>query len=805
MSRWIKIALKVSGILLALVALGWMAIAAYVHTHKKELLASLTEQLNQNLSGTLKIEKMEPALIRGFPGISVSLTNVLLRDSLWDQHKHDVLSAKEAFVSVDAFSILTGSPTIKNITINKGNLYFFTDSMGYSNTDFFNKKKAGEKPGEGNEKKINRIDLHDVNMVLENHLKDKYLNFSISRFSGKIRYNSEGWEGTAKINTVVKSLAFNTARGSFIQNKSVQANLDLNFNDQTKLLTIPLQDIKIGDDHFEAGGKFSLAKDKSDFALDIKTPSITFTNASALLLPKISAKLKRYELEKPFSVDASIRGKLKSGEDPFITSNWKVDNNTMTVDGETVTDVSFTGKFTNEIIKGDGLKDKNSQISLFGMKGKWHDIPFSADSITITDLKNPILAGQFLANFPLRKLNKVFGGETFSFSQGTADLNLKYKAPYFSKDQSQRYINGKIEVKDASLKYLPRNLPFTNVKARLDFSGQDLFMRNTNVQSGGSSMQMEGSIRNFLNLFYTDPEKIKLDWHIESPQINLSQFLSFLGRRKGSKSYNTKNINRFSGQLDRMLNEASVHMQMHVKKVIYKKFIAQNVKSNLTLNQQGININDISVGHAGGSLKINGNIDQRGKLNKVKLNTKIRDANIQELFYAFNNFGQDGITDRNLRGTFNADCNISGTMRDNGDMVPRSIRGTVFFDLKNGALIDFEPLKKVGDFAFANRDFSNITFKNLSNTLIFEGNSVTIPPMKIESSVLNIFLQGVYGFTWGTNISMQVPLRNPKKDEFVLDKVEKEIRSKKGIVINLHAVDGEDGKVKIKLGKDKLK
>ena len=51
---------------------------------------------------------------------------------------------------------------------------------------------------------------------------------------------------------------------------------------------------------------------------------------------------------------------------------------------------------------------------------------------------------------------------------------------------------------------------------------------------------------------------------------------------------------------------------------------------------------------------------------------------------------------------------------------------------------------------------------------------------------------------------MQVPLRNPKKDEFVLDKVEKEIRSKKGIVINLHAVDGENGKVKIKLGKDKL-
>ena len=801
MPRWIKITLRVAGILLVLVFIGWMAIAAYVHTHKKQLLEAITAQLNENLTGTLTIEKMEPALIRGFPGISVSLNNVVLRDSLWDNHRHDVLNAKDAYISVDAFSILGSSPTIKNITITNGNLYFYTDSLGYSNTDLFKKESANDKVKEGKRKKINRVDLVNVKLVMENYLKAKHFDFNISRFSGKIKYNPKGWKAIANINTLVNSLTFNTVRGSFLKNKTVETNMEMSFNEENKLLTIPVQDMKIGKSDFEIGGKFSLADNSSEFALDVKSHKINFREASSLLTPNITSKLNRYDLKNPLSASASIRGNLKGGVDPNIKATWQVENNTLVANGETITNCNFNGTFTNEVINESGTTDKNSALGLYNMTGSWRGIPFRADSITLTNLKAPVMAGAFLADFPLKKLNAVFGDQTFSFGAGTAHLNLLYKAPYFSKDQSQRYINGNVQIKNASLKYLPRNLPFKNVQAIINFSGQDLFLRDINVQSGGSSLQMEGSIRNFLNLFYTDPKKILLDWHIKSPQINLGQFLSFLGQRQSSKP--AGNMNRFSRQLDRMLNEASVHMQMDVDKVIYKKFLAHKVKSNLTLKQQGISINNISLSHAGGSLQMNGNIDQKGKVNQVKLNTSIRNANIQQLFYAFNNFGQSGITDQNLRGTFNADCNVSGTMRDNGDMVPRSIRGTVDFSLKNGALINFEPMERIGSFAFANRDFKNITFKNLSNRLTLDGNTVNIPPMKIESSVLNIYLEGVYGFSWGTNIAMQVPLRNPKKDEFVFNKAEREQRAKKGIVINLHAVDGENGKVKIKLGKDK--
>ena len=78
---------------------------------------------------------------------------------------------------------------------------------------------------------------------------------------------------------------------------------------------------------------------------------------------------------------------------------------------------------------------------------------------------------------------------------------------------------------------------------------------------------------------------------------------------------------------------------------------------------------------------------------------------------------------------------------------------------------------------------------------------MNIPPMEIRSSVLNIFLSGVYSFNKGTDIRLRIPLRNPRKDELKTAMDEKRAHSLKGIVLNLHATDGDDGQVKIRLGK----
>ena len=94
MSRQVKIILRIIGIALGILIILWLGLAAYITYNKKAFLKAVSTQLNNNINGKLTIGSMDAALLHGFPGISVKLHNVLLKDSLFEQHGHNLLKAE---------------------------------------------------------------------------------------------------------------------------------------------------------------------------------------------------------------------------------------------------------------------------------------------------------------------------------------------------------------------------------------------------------------------------------------------------------------------------------------------------------------------------------------------------------------------------------------------------------------------------------------------------------------------------------------------------------------------------------------
>ncbi|HQS05367.1 MAG TPA: AsmA family protein, partial [Daejeonella sp.] len=260
MSLLLKTSLKVGGLFLGLFLIAWIVLSAYVYTHKEEILKAVTSQLNEDLNGTLTIKRMEPSLIRGFPGISVSLEDVLLRDSLWLVHKHDLLRAKNVYVAINAFSILSGSASIKDIELKGAEIYLLTDSLGVRNTEIFKKKKPSEDKG-GISKRISRIQLKDVKLTIDDQQKHKLFKFSIINFKGSIKQKIGGWEGNVKSLTQVDFFAFNLKRGSFLKGKLLDLDLDMKYSEKTGQLAIPMQEIMIDKDDLIIGGNLNFSTD----------------------------------------------------------------------------------------------------------------------------------------------------------------------------------------------------------------------------------------------------------------------------------------------------------------------------------------------------------------------------------------------------------------------------------------------------------------------------------------------------------------------------------------------------------------
>src|SRR6185295_17216681 len=64
---------------------------------------------------------------------------------------------------------------------------------------------------------------------------------------------------------------------------------------------------------------------------------------------------------------------------------------------------------------------------------------------------------------------------------------------------------------------------------------------------------------------------------------------------------------------------------------------------------------------------------------------------------------------------------------------------------------------------FKNRDFDNIRFAELKDRLEIKNQEVKINRMEIQSSVMSMFVEGIFSNKGSTDISIQVPLSNIHK------------------------------------------
>ncbi|RNL54200.1 AsmA family protein [Pedobacter jejuensis] len=804
MARWLKISLRILSIFIGLIIVIWLAGAFYINRNKKEILASILEQANKNLNGQVTASDMEPTLLKGFPGISVSLKNVSLKDSLVNIHKHELLKAEDIDVSLNVFSLIAGNTKINRITINNASVYLFTDSNGYSNTNLFRKKSKSTEPEKGNSAalEVKKIDFNNVNFVVDNQQKHKLFDFAINEVNGKINYPDSGWVGTMKLNTLVKSFSFNTKRGSFLKDKILKGTLSFHYSKETEEVTIEPKRLDIGKYPFTIGAKINLKEKSGGFAISIAVDDILYKDVALLLAPNISSKLLKFGIEKPVSIRGNI---IDDGnpvhKDPLIKVGIKVRDNVVTIPAGTLTACNFDGSFTNQDTVGGTIGDENSSIKFVKLTANYFNAPLKIDLFTVNNLARPIATGLVTSQFPLSNLNNSIGTNDFEFKNGTANLSLYCKADIDNFRFTKPVFSGKIQIADADILYIPRKLHLVKSALNINFDQNNLSIKNGHFQLGKSELNVDCDIANFANLYYTDPDKIVVNLKMYSPQLYLNEFLPFLGPRVAlKKAKSTGPTKTASKQLSNVLEVSKMNIRLVVDKAIYDKFTAKNLDADIALRGEGIYFNKISVAHAGGLLNLNGTIIQEPNSNNFKLSSKISHVSVKDFFYSFDNFGQNSITNKNLKGYLSSTVNISGRISQAGKILPRSINGKVIFNLKNAALVNFEPLEKVGKLAFANRNLSNIEIPNLDGTLTVRGDKIEISPMQINSSVLNLNVKGIYGLTAGTNIEMDIPLRNPKGDEN-LDRKQKRDARMRGIVLHLKAFE-EKGELKVKWNRD---
>jgi hypothetical protein len=648
---------------------------------------------------------------------------------------------------------------------------------------------------------FNNVSMHHFGLSIDEGAKHKYYGLRVNKLDCNVLEKEKSPELAFDLNAdcIIQSMTFNQAKGSFLENKSLKGRFRILFNKDSKELGFDKIQMSIDQQPFILTGKFFFAREGTPFLLSWDTKNISFRKAASFLSPNLQKTLEPYDVENSI---ASLTGSLDNSEPqyttPLIHLRMNVENRNVKSPFISVGQASFSATFNNEALRFRGHEDSNTVIHFSSFHGNWENLNFLADSVVLTNLIHPRIKMHVISDFKLDALNSWLKENEMTFTKGTGKVDMAYSGSLEKHYDSSRLLTGTIALANADLHYAPRNLKFSPVSGVIRFTGRDMMIENLVLHSGGSDLTMNGNLRSIFYFINHRNEKYSLDWTITSNRLNLDDFNGFLKPlAKTTKEENTNStpattVSAYMNQV----TSSNFNINLKANQVIYKKFIVDSLRAAIILQENFVNLKNVVLKHDKGIMKFQGFLKNDTNFNSFALETHMSNINVSSLFYVFNNFGFTSITDKNISGSLNANITMEGNLTPGAQLITDDFKSSINFNLKNGQLVNFPPFAQIHQKFLKKRNLSDVRFADLHDSVEVRGENITIKRMEISSSVLTMFVNGIYNIKTGPDMSIQVPLSNLKanKDSVIINKGDK---YKPGVSIRLRLRRGTDGKLDV--------
>lgn len=793
----LKIALRILSVLLLLAIVGLLGAYWYIGRNKEKIRALIEQEFNAKFYGSLQIGGIEPNMWKQFPGISLGLHDVAIRDTAWNKHHIDLLQAKDLYIKLDFWPLLRGQVHMDKLLLEHAEMNLWVAADGSSNKSVFSPRKEKKKKGRA-AIEINVISLHDFRFRFRNEPNKKLFDLEIPELSGRLTKEQETLRFLVQSAAKVHSFSFNTDKGSYFKDQTIRFDISFQFHPAKNLLQIRKQQFLVGDQRLILSGDFFTAKADNWFSTDIEGKQINYRAGLNWVPPTVYTSLKGFVFERPLDFKMHIEGRLKGQRIPFVALGADFKQNKLDSKFGQFDSLSFHLNYINGNKHDSLFGDEYSLMKLSALSGQFYGIPFTADTTTVINLKCSQIKTHVRADFPVKKLNRLFGRESFRFGDGNVTVDLDYEGGLKSGSKYPMKISSNIDLKKIDMVYLPRNLKFHDCNVVLNIKDNDVRVVESQLNTERSTVFITAYSRAFLSEYRSRPEDILIEASLRSSHIDLNEFGSFLQSRPATIKVKKNAGNEATPDfLDEAFDLSKTHLQVMVDRVSYKRFGATQIRGELMLLPNGIDLQQISLQHADGNLFLSGSLHNTdAKKPNFSIEAKVEHTSIDKLLYAFDNFGQRSFYPDNIRGTISLTSKLDGQLNDSNDIIGSSLRGAASFDIRNGALINFRPLRKVGRFLFSKERLSHVNFERIHNTLTIRGNEIDIPPMWVNTDLIDLQMQGVYSMKVGTDILLEVPLFRFSRQEIAADST---LAKAKGFRLYIQAKDDELGETHFKL------
>jgi hypothetical protein len=782
----LKTARKVFLYLLTVVTAALVAVTAGVYFFKDQLVRQFIELANERLNTPITIGKIDVSAWQDFPNLSIVFHDIYVEDS--HPAKDTLLWAKRISFSLNPIEVWKEKYEIRGLQVEKSKTFLKINVAGRSNYRIIKDAGSGTGNISFNLKNVNLADTwvsYQDRSTGQSHLfSSNHLSASIS-ITGSI-YDIDG-QGDVRTNQIGISDRI------FLAGKEFNVLTTIHYDDERKSVLIDKSELQLGSSSFVVEGSYLFA-DKNQLDLSAQGTNTNIQTILSLMPADVAERLAAYRSEGNVFFKLTLKGELSEKKNPLLAIEFGATNASIFHPDyqSSITHANMNGSFATP-----SFSDlSQAELFLKQITGELNGQPFEAD-FSMQNFDDPLVALDFKGKLDAHSVLQFYPIPTVHELTGmlTADVSLDGKIALLKNKSTaqQVHTSGTVEMEDVTLVAGEQKVSLKDLNGSFQFNNNDLALSDVHGKLGKSDFQLNGHFRNAVTYLLFDNQPIGIEADLVANYIDLDQIFHIGFGDRSSDDY------EFTISPNLHLNfNCDIH-SLH-----YKRFHPLNVKGNLLIKNQMAVSRNLEVNALGGALSLNGIIDAKNpKAIDVVSSFKLDGVHVDSIFYLFENFDQDFIQDKHLKGQALADVSLEMTLNDKLVLFPETLVADVSAVIKNGELNNFEPLQALNKY-LDDEGLNKLRFADLKNDIHIENKTVYIPQMEIKSNVTTIQLSGTHTFDQRIDYRVIAPLRNKKKidpDE-AFGAIEEDSRGQTKIFLK---ITGTTDNYKVSLDKEAVK
>ena len=678
---------------------------------------TVINKIQEKMTSDLKLGNVAFSLYEKFPSASVKISNLLAFEK--EGFNNDTLFyAKSTYIELSIIDIIQSSFDIKKVVVDNGKINIKYDDDNNPNFAIFKTNKQSK----------NKLSLNNL-ILLGTHinLTKKEVNLKWEIQEGFLDFKEKNVIINAKLFS--KKLIVNTR--DYIHKKQMILLTVLEIKKDSILIQkgsiVHIENLKT-----ELSGEIIMGK---IIDLDFSCEDQELTNIIQNTPEHLKSIYSSFQANGIVNCNGNIKGLVSKVSNPYLDMECSIEKGSFNLKSRPfiLEGISLKSKITN----GEERSFHNTRIEISDFNSKTKN-GFLKGDFSIQNLNNYYLTANFSSIWDLAEINHYFEDSPFFNLQGKVNANTQYLGNISFDSKFTNYFLKANHISKTSFKevsFIYKNIPldFNFNSIECVFKNNQIEVKNSAFTIADSDIDFTGDITNLIGYILKKEDTIDITGKLKATYIKFDELLSL------------KDTLEEQGE-GTMPKWIYADVNTNIKTFSYDDFIASDITGQFNYNNQSLTGENIRLSSLNGNIAGNFKFYE-SKNNKLTLFSQLnlKKLNIRNTFLAFNNFNQDFITAKHIKGIGSAEIQMQASWKTGFIFEKDKLSVKSHLVIEKGELIQFKPLESLSDYVSLD-DLKTVQFSTLENTIEIDNKLVTIPTMEIKSSALSVFLSGTHTF-----------------------------------------------------------